>query len=428
MLNRLFNLEYATDKDYSFTHRKPTIVALISLFSGLLLIFLLWLLIFASPEVRYNEAVRIMYYDSGLAEETVEKLDDDYKDTRQLKQYISALKLSDVGIFDKAIAEFSSLGEYRDSVTQLAKTKYSYAEKLALEGSFDDAYELFIDSEYEDYEVRAKDTLYTAALVSSDLKTSAEYMSRVFGYKDADNMYLSYMYAYASNLNDNGDIIGAAKALSEMNSVGNFNDSVDFEHKLWYEAAISAADAENYSDAKEYILLAVDYPTAETVEELSAEYSDSYTYNLAVEYMNNEEYIDAIALFDTITGFKDADDLNAQCEREAYNWTFDGFLSTDGTEATKTTKFTSADTIYVVGTLSGGKPDKEVDLVFTWTDSKKRTSTCVINDWVNNTHGGCYFTYSHPKNADDGKSKITVSIEETDEIIATFEFKVSVAN
>lgn len=428
MIMRLFDLEYAFDKDYSFTRRKPTVIALISLFSGLMLIILFWFITYASPKIKYDEAVRIMCYDSTRAQEISEGLNSSYKDTLQLKQYINALKLADNGIYTKAIDEFSALGEYRDSNNQLSKVKYRYAEKLALDGEFDSAYNMFMESKYADYETCAKDTLYTAAISSSDLKSSAEYMYRILGYKEADQLYLSYMYALASDMNDSGDLIGAAKTLSEMNSVGTYKDSINFERKLWYEAAVDAAENEDYVNAKEYILLAVDYPSAEMVKELSEEYADYYTYNLAIELMNKEEYVEAISLFDTIRGFKDANSLNAKCEKEAYSWTFDGFLSTDGTEDTKSTRFLSSDTIYVVGILSGGKPDKEVNLVFTWTDSKKRTSTCIIKNWSNNTHGGCYFTYSHPKNADKGTSKITVSIEETNEIIATFEFKVTVAS
>lgn len=428
MLKNLFNLEFATDKSHSFTERKSAIIALSSLLIIILGLLTAWFIVFAIPSIKYSRSLNLVNFDSQKAVAVINTLPDDYKDSKLLKAYINAVDLKNSKDYEASIKEFLTLDGYRDTKEHLSEARYLYAQELISKGEYDTAYEMFVSSRYKDYLMQSYETLYLAGENSFDLYSGAQYFIQIFHYKDAKDKYFSNMYTHAQNLILQGDKITAAETLNEMNKQGSFKDSFTAERKLWYENAIDKAEIGNFKAAKEFIVLAVDYPSEAEVSKLTDEYTNEYHYIKGNEEMSAENYAAALSHFSQISGYKDADLLNIQCEQLAFPWIFTGFLSTDGTEETKTESFLSSDTIYVTGTLTGGKPEKTVNLIFTCTDPRKRTSVCVINDWQDNTNGGCFFTFSHPENAAEGKNTITVQIEETAEIIATFEFQVTVAD
>ncbi len=428
MLKNLFNLEFATDKSHSFTERKPAIIAISSLCAVILIVLSAWIIIFAVPSIKYSHALNLSNFDSNKAVTVINTLPDDYKDSNILKKYINAINLKDNGRYNDAINEFSQLGEYRNTKEYIAETRYLYAVELLNQGEYDTAYDMFMYSKHRDYLMQSYETVYLAGENATDPYTSAEYYSRIFHYKDSKDKYFFKMYTHAEDLIKNNDKALAAQTLNEMNSQGNYLNSLSLERRLWYECATEKAAIGNYKSAIRYITMAVDYPSTAEVEKLFTDYTNEYHYIKGSDEMANENYSVALEHFEKIKGYKDSDELLYQCEKLAYPWVFTGFLSMDKTEATKTTEFLSTDDICVTGILTGGKPEKTVTLVFTCSDARRRTSVHVYEGWTANTHGGCIFTFSHPQNAAEGTGTITVEIGETGEIIGTFDFNVTVAD
>ncbi len=382
----------------------------------------------AVPAMQYSAALRLLEeqdaqaaYDKSLA------IRDGYGDVETLRQYLQAAAQLETEPA-AAKAAFSALGDYRDSRAYWGRACYALGLQLRQAGDFEAALAEFAQSGQADADEQCAQTAYTyaqALAAQAQYEAAAAQLAAYTDYRDAAALRLTYLRTAATAAEEAGDLPGAIALLEQVNQAGGQEDSVTQERRLWSLLAQQYAEEKDWAQAEEAAKNAVDYPSEEEAAALVEQYQNEAAYEAALALYEAEDYAGAMEAFDALGDFRDSEDYSADCEQALYHWTFDGFLSTDGTADTQTTTFSPDDRIYCTGTLSGGKPGRTVDLVFRWKDHQNKTSTCTIESWVNNTNGGCYFTYSHPKNVTtSGESTITVSIKSTGEVIATYTFDI----
>lgn len=388
---------------------------------------LLALVLLFGPVGRYAFADKYCEINPKASVEALAGVPNSYKDTEKFKIYCEALLDYKEGRVEEAVKVFEELDYYRNCRKYIRRMYYDNAVLLREKGNFDSAVDMFEKSAYEDYKEQIKETEY---LHAKSLQAEEKWAEAVIKYEAAKNykdsvknkldcktklMNLSFENEAYEEAEKYAEEI-ASEDIEKVHSVFigefyyNYGESLIVE-SLWEEAA------ERFKKSAE-----LGYEGAEEKRVLC---ENTAVYNKAVALMDEEKYEEAIALFDTIKGFLDADELNLACENKTYKWDFTGYLSKDGTEKTKTKTFVRTDTIYFYGTLTGGKPDKSIDLLFIWTDVAGCTVTTKVENWQNGSSGGVTFSYSNPKNANFGKSNIVVINEETGIQLAKYNFTIN---
>ena len=358
----------------------------------------------------------------AFAVKTLERVPDDYRDAADLKQYATALMLAEQEQYAGAISLLKELGDYRNAVAHWEEITYDYAVSLRDKGKFDEAVAQFEASFFEDYKTQVTQTKYEKAASlarNGDYAAAAELFESLGDYADSPTRRLDCLAEDAVRITRDGDTQKAAEIMDTVTSASDAYKAQATE--VYLAAARTLMEEENWTEA----LARLD--RCESTDDVTATREtcvSMLTYHEAVARKEAGDYTGAIELLDTIPGFLDADTLNRACEDKAYQWKFKGFLSKDGTEKTKTKTFVRADTIYIYGTLSGGKPGRHIDLRFSWVDAYGRTTDALVEDWSNGTSGGVTFSYSVPKNANTGKSTIYIYNEANGAQIAKFTFTV----
>ena len=378
------------------------------------------------PVGRYAFAAKYCETSPEAAIQALDGVPDWYLDTKELREYISGIEAYQSGDREAAAEIFGELNGYGNSSWFMGLINYETAVELRENGKYEEALDLFEKCAYGDWKEQLLLTRYQMAESeesAGEYEEAAEIFESLGDYADCayrKNECLMGMAEKLSGIGSHGEAAEIADDVLGSDDTGDF-DSAAVKIYLSYAGALEEeGDWAGAGTQLEKCLGLSEDEDSETVEE-RIEYCESMTvYEAAVELMEEDRYAEAIAEFDKIPGFLDADELNAECEGNAYEWEFDGFLSKDGTEETATKTFSRKDTIYFYGTLSGGKPGKNVTLIFIWTDCMGHTASCTVSDWENGTSGGVTFSYSDPENASTGKGNIAVYIEETGEQVAKY--------
>ena len=247
--------------------RKTKKVIIRSVFAAILAATISFVFIFSSvimPDTVYAQAVQLM--ETGDYSKAVNLLYtlDGYKDSDELikkctaaikdADYASAVQLMNDGKYEEAMALFIALDGYKDSAKLLEQCRNVEKDK-----TYDEAVTLMNNGDYSE---------------------ALSLFKSLGGYKDA-----AAQAAICQN------------ALSEIE----YQDALALYNEGRYEEAMSAFNAlGNYSNSVYMFELCRD-------EVYSAKYAE------AVELMANGEYASAYLIFQELSGFKDADDLMAEC-------------------------------------------------------------------------------------------------------------------
>lgn len=388
---------------------------------------LLALFLAFGPVGRYAYADKYCEISPKASLEALEGVPDGYLDAENLKLYCTALLDYEEGRVEKAVPVFEKLDYYRNCRVYIRGMYYENGKKLKEQGDYLDAVALFEKSMYEDYEEQIKDTYYLyAAKLQKDGKTEeaiAEY-EKLGSFKDSVKNKLGCKVILMNSFLEKDETEEAEKYADEI--AAEDKDGI-FKAELgsfYFNYGESLIENEQWEEAADKFKKSEELDT-EGAAEKRVLCENTVVYNNAVALMEEEKYEEAIVLFDSIKGFLDAEEQSAACEKKVYKWDFTGYLSKDGTEKTKTKTFVRTDTIYFYGTLTGGKPNKSIDLQFIWTDVAGCTVTVEVEDWTSGSSGGVTFSYSNPKNANFGKSNIVVINKETGEQLAKYNFTVN---
>ena len=131
-------------------------------------------------------------------------------------KYQEAVSLRDSGNYTEAVEMFTSLGDYRDSATQIEMTYYTEGMAKQREGSWDEAITAFNKAgDYSDSETQISETkyLHAKALISTGNYDSAfVILTYLKGYKDVDDLLK----------NDNNLLAARAARLELYQTVGSY--------------------------------------------------------------------------------------------------------------------------------------------------------------------------------------------------------------
>ena len=232
----------------------------------------------SNEQIRYQQALQAESEGAKHAQTAYDafKALGTYKDSAEHAaayetKYAEAISKRESGDFDVAIALFTELGTFSDSVIQIKKTKYAKAVAKRESGDFDAAIALFTElGTYLDSVERMKETKYAKAVTkreSGDFDAAIALFTELGTYSDS-----------AAQIKETQNAKAYAAAVSLMN-----------DEK--YEAAINAFRALNgYSDSTEQITECT-YRTAEKLRE-SGKYAEAYAIYLTIrEYKDVEKII-----------------------------------------------------------------------------------------------------------------------------------------
>lgn len=185
-------------------------------------------------------------------------------------KYHRAISLAEAGQYDKAIAIFVSLGEYRDTKQQVKETYYAKGEAEFSAGNWDNAVTAFSNAgRYSDAPIRARE--------ASDEKK----------------------YQQAVSMRENGQYEEAIEAFSAL---GNYSDATEQISETWYQKAMALRQNGQYEDANTIFWSLENYNDAKTqVKETKYQQADDLT--------NSGEYDEAYAIYATIIDYKDVDNI-----------------------------------------------------------------------------------------------------------------------
>ena len=219
----------------------------------------------------------------------------DFRDAKELieqgnaeQRYAQGAELMESGDYEKALTIFFSLGNYEDSASKAQKCKNII--------DYNAATQLYRSGNYE-----AAKTAFTALGSYSDAKSMAAKCQN------------SIDYDRAVALMGSGDLDGAAKILTALS---NFKDSSELAKECKcssnYEQALRLMERGDYAAAAKLLEYAssVNYKDA---KKLLLECTSSGTYDEAVAAFNAGKFYSAYELFNTIIGYKDAEDYADSC-------------------------------------------------------------------------------------------------------------------
>lgn len=242
--------------------------------------------------------------------------------------------------WEEAVEAFAQANDYSDAVTQIEATRYLQGETLRSEEKWDEAVEVFKKAEdYSDAAIQIKATRYLQgkALVEEEkLDEAIKAFYSAGDYEDAKRQIsmIYYTVGKARREEQNWD-----EAVSAFKNAGDYSDArvqvlatryaegeAKREAQDWEGAITAFITAGSYSDAKEQVL-ATKYAAGEAKRASQAwdgaiamfkeagDYKDAATqvtetiYQQAKYLYDKGEYKTAYEKYQTITGYKDVDDL-----------------------------------------------------------------------------------------------------------------------
>ena len=197
-------------------------------------------------------------------------------------RYREALQARAGGDYERAVAIFEELDEYRDSVDQIDETRSQKAARLMGEGKYREALEIYETLKNSDGQIA--DCLYSLGVLAyndQDLETAMDYVGQLRErFPDYDKTEtLERCCAYSLG----------GRAAAEADAAESPEEKI-----ACYEEAIR-----RYETAKDY--------------EDSAERATECRYRIARLRMEQGEALQAVALFANLGNYKDAEQLRRDC-------------------------------------------------------------------------------------------------------------------
>lgn len=257
-----------------------------------------------AQEARYIYAEKLLA--SGSWQEAIDLYEQvaSYGDARMKHSqaiYDWATQLMADGDYAAAREKFLSLGAYQNAETNARECLYQPA-AAALENDPLTAIDLFSQlGDYRDSALKLRAAYYAAGnlyYAQQDYDTAASYYLQAGDYSDAYRKAASCLYTPALNLFNSGDYLAASEMLEK---IAGYQDSKELLAKCYYNLGLSLMEEKAYDGARSYFESAAELlPEAEEARKESI-------YLPALDMLDNGLEADALAMFSSIPGYKDAD-------------------------------------------------------------------------------------------------------------------------
>ena len=190
----------------------------------------------------------------------------------QLVAYLDAHALLAERKYDEAKAEFSNLGEYKDSVQMVNEANYRYAAQCADGNKFDEAIVLFAslaEVEYKDSAEKVYETRYRqGAYILYELKDyeSAREIFKALrkeGYESADEMLNEVDYWWAWSYIESEEYVEAYRKLKTIKDYLDSSEIMDELTEYIYNEGQTLYRSGNYAQAESRFYCVKDYSRSE---------------------------------------------------------------------------------------------------------------------------------------------------------------------
>ena len=253
---------------------------------------------------------------------------------RQELAYREATETLAAGDYEAALAAFTELGEYKDSVSNLTEAKYQLAAKSFTSGDYDTAITVFTElGDYKDSAANlteAKYQLAAKALAAGDYATAITAFIELGDYKDSAANLTEAKYLQAVNTLKAGDY---DKAIESFTELGDYKDSAakvdeaaalrtEEENAAAYANAEALLASADYENAIEAFMALGDYAdSAAKADEASAlkiEAENAAAYAEAETLLASGEYKGAILAFYALGNYLDSHERADRVYEERY--------------------------------------------------------------------------------------------------------------
>lgn len=211
-----------------------------------------------------------------------------------LKTYNNAVKLRDEDKYAEAIAEFSSISNFRDSQEQITKTRYVHGCDLYDQGKYYDSYKEFSAIEYEDSAARSllSHYMYATELMNSGKLTDA-----------ASHFSSLGDYTPPAQTDETGAVVKAYDSSPEMQKLCNYKYGQHLlGSRLFTEAEAVFSELGDYTPKS-----SVDPATGQPINySSSAIMAKECGYQYACSLYTAKNYADAATAFEGLSGYKDS--------------------------------------------------------------------------------------------------------------------------
>lgn len=223
--------------------------------------------------------------------------------------YNAALALVEAGQYDKAVAAFTELGNFKDSAEQISETRYAEALTLVESGNYDGAIAIFtMLGDYKDSAEQISETRYVKALA---LRENGEYAAAIYlftvlgDYKDSAEQIYNVALAFV----EAGKYNEAVAAFTEL---GDYKDSAEQITETRYVQALSMFEDCKYDEAITAFTELGNYKdSAELANNITNNITD---YTKAIELVEDEKYDTAAKIFSALGDFEDSAAWSAQLD------------------------------------------------------------------------------------------------------------------
>ncbi len=235
----------------------------------------------------------------------------DYSDASEkliLAQYKKAVQLYENGSFAKAEAAFEVLGDYSQSKEYLLRSKYGVAEQTEKSGGFEQAAQMFSAlGEFSDSPERANECLYKRACQLSenkDYSSALNIFKSLGGYRDSEAKVTETTYLRANSYLTNGQY---QEALNDFSQISGYSNSAQKIKETCYLQGKKLLSEKQFEDALKSFGRAGSYSNA---AELIVETKYQYAQDLAAK----EKFSQALDIYEKLDGYKDTAELEKQAK------------------------------------------------------------------------------------------------------------------
>ena len=319
-------------------------------------------------------------------------------------KYAQAEKALEAANYDKAIAVFTQLGEYKDADVRIQEATYGKADALLDAGSYEEATALFSSlGQYEDSKTRVKECSYLWGkdLMAQNSHAEAyELLKTVKSYEDAAAQMDICCVALAKTAYSEAEYEEAVAWYQKMNTVDKTDET--YLDSL-YRAAMEALEAQQYQKAVDLLQKAGNYSDSpDKRREAMYAYvtanltNTNKTTHLYLNRLASMNYADSAALFENL-----------------YSWKITVTATTSSTNPENMDSIAKNRKFYFHVAVTGGQPDETITIFSALKRPDGKTDTHETQTLKN----GDTFIVQCPALYKTGTATLTISKSGTDTVL-----------
>jgi hypothetical protein len=313
--------------------------------------------------------------------------------------------------FDEATTIFSSLGDYKKSTEMINEINYQKASDLLSKKQFDEATTIFSSlGDYKNSTEMVNEINYQKA---NDLLSNKQFDESITIFTSLEDYKNSQELLNEANYQKANDLLAQNQfelAIPTLRLITDYKDSYDLINKAYYLWGIDLVQKEKFQDGIN-LLIMVDKNIYPDIDVILA----NAKYEMALEKAKSGDYKGAYYIIEKLD-YKDSAKLAEDYAKIAFSWHFTGGMTKN--------HYLSSEDFAFIGTLYGGKPGENIDVLLIWNLwGNKKYYTC------KNVGDGARViqTYYYDNLGEVIDKKVTVQVlnKNTSEVLATYEFFVN---